>query len=74
MMRPALAESGTALETWLRLVRAEYRESPGLRLTRAQIRRFWNLDDDLCDAVLERLEAQHFLKQLAGGQWGRTGV
>jgi hypothetical protein len=62
------------LDKWIRLVQAEYRESPGLRLTKPQVRRFWNLDDDTCDAVLEELEASRFLRRAPGDQYVRTGV
>jgi hypothetical protein len=62
------------LDKWIRLVQAEYLESPGLRLTRAQVRRFWNLDDETCDAVLDELEASGFLRRLQSDQYVRTGA
>ena len=34
---------------------AEYDEMPGMRLTFAQAKRLWNLSDEQCKAVLERL-------------------
>ena len=46
---------------WVHLVQAEYLEMPGLHLTRAQVRRLWGLEDNTCDAVLEELQAIHFL-------------
>ena len=49
-------------EQLLRRVRGEYLEMPGLQLTRAQVRRLWGLEDEICDAVLEQLEAMHFLR------------
>ena len=63
-----------ALEKLITLVEAEYRESPGLRLTRSQIRRFWNLDDETCAALLEQLEAAKFLKRVSGDQYARTDL
>jgi hypothetical protein len=44
-------------------VRGEYDESPGLSLTRGQVRRLWNLDAAVCDAVLEHLTKDGFLRQ-----------
>jgi DNA-binding IclR family transcriptional regulator len=47
----------------LRLVRAEYREMPGLRLTRRQAQRLWDLDSTTCEAILETLESTRFLRR-----------
>ena len=51
----------TRVAEWAERVRAEYREMPGLTLTRWQMRRLWRLDSSLCDAVVEALVASHFL-------------
>jgi hypothetical protein len=51
----------TRVTDWAERVRAEYREMPGLTLTRWQMRRLWRLDASLCDAVVEALVASHFL-------------
>jgi len=51
---------------WVHLVQAEYLEMPGLQLTKAQVRRLWGLEDNTCDAVLEELQAIHFLRRTAG--------
>jgi len=45
----------------LQRVRAEFLEMPGLRLTRAQARRLWAVDDALCDAILAALVDARFL-------------
>jgi hypothetical protein len=45
----------------LQRVRAEFLEMPGLRLTRAQARRLWALDEALCDAILAALIETRFL-------------
>jgi len=45
----------------LQRVRAEFLEMPGLRLTRAQARRLWALDEALCDAILTALVDARFL-------------
>jgi len=51
------------LEAWIRIVRGEYEESPGLSLTREQVKRLWSLDAELCDAILNSLTASGFLRQ-----------
>jgi hypothetical protein len=50
---------------WLGVIKAEYRESPGLRLTRPQVQRLWGLDDQACTAVLDTLIASRFLVKTA---------
>ena len=47
----------------LNIIRAEYREMPGLELTKPQVRRLWTLDPPTCDAVLNALVAAHFLRK-----------
>jgi hypothetical protein len=53
----------TDMTDLLRLVRAEYREMPGLRLTQRQAQRLWNLDRPTCEAVLDELEAARYLRR-----------
>jgi DNA-binding IclR family transcriptional regulator len=48
---------------WLRLVQAEYDEMPGLNLTKPQVQRLWGIDESTCDAVLETLQAERFLRR-----------
>ena len=50
----------------LEIVRGEYLEMPGLRLTRQQARRLWALDADTCDALLATLEGSKFLRLYEG--------
>jgi hypothetical protein len=45
----------------LQRVRAEFLEMPGLRLTPAQARRLWALDEAVCDAILTALVDARFL-------------
>jgi hypothetical protein len=45
------------------LVQTEYLEMPGLRLTKAQLRRLCGLEEQTCDAVLEQLLSSHFLRR-----------
>ena len=56
---------------WAQLVRAEYAEMPGLKLTERQIQRLWCLDAALCDAVIASLLAGRFLKQTCGDTYVR---
>jgi hypothetical protein len=46
----------------LRVVQAEYREMPGLQLTRAQAQRLWGLDAATCAAMFDVLVATQFLR------------
>jgi hypothetical protein len=45
----------------LRVIQAEYREMPGLHLTKPQIQRLWQLEPHLCDALVDALVAADFL-------------
>lgn len=51
------------IDRYIELIQAEYREIPGLHLTRPQARRLWNLEPDMCDALLEALVAVDFLRK-----------
>jgi hypothetical protein len=51
------------LTDWVHLVEAEYKEMPGLNLTRPQVQRLWGLEDQVCDALLRELVGSHFLRR-----------
>lgn len=53
---------------------AEYREMPGLKLTRAQAARLWCLDALECEALLEGLVTAGFLRITPTGAFVWTGV
>lgn len=55
------------LNTWLGIVMGEFKEMPGLQLTRPQICRLWGLDASLCDALIDRLQATDFLRVTSSG-------
>ena len=56
--------------TWWRCrVEAEYRELPGLNLTRAQMRRLWGLGPEACDTIIDSLVAAQVLRQAADGSY-----
>jgi hypothetical protein len=58
-----------SMTDWIRLIRAEYDEIPGLHLTRPQVQRLWSLDTTACDAVLEALQAAGFLRRTQTGAY-----
>ena len=59
----------TVFDTWMRLIQAEYREMPGLHLTKPQIQRLWRLDDTVCDTLLDALVETRFLRQTPRGAY-----
>ena len=54
-----------------RLIEAEFRDMPGMRLTDAQIRRLWNLSGELCDVVLDQMCRAGQLMRDQTGQYVR---
>ena len=60
------------LKDWLPIVRAEYLEFPGMQLTRPQIQRLWNLDAETCNALVETLEAERFLRRTDRNHYARA--
>ena len=51
------------LDQWLPIIKAEYREMPGLQLTKLQVQRLWRLDPHACDVVLDALVEAGFLRK-----------
>lgn len=62
-----MTEQEAHLNDWLTLIQGEYREMPGLRLTRCQVRKMWGLDSGTCDSLLERLQTARFLRLTSDG-------
>ena len=60
-MSPRLTES----PEWIRVVRSEYLEMPGLNLTKAQMQRLFGFDQPTCDGVLNTLVDGKFLRRTA---------
>ena len=52
---------------WTGLIEAEYRELPGLNLTRRQIQRIWGLDEGACDSVVKSLMTRRILRETDAG-------
>ena len=61
-----------SMASWIRLIRSEYVESPGLHLTKPQVQRLWNLDALLCDTLLDALVQGQFLRLTSGGAYVRA--
>ena len=51
------------------LIRMEYAEMPGLRLTFWQAQRLWNLSEELCEQALGALVRSGFLDRTAEGAY-----
>jgi hypothetical protein len=58
----------------LAVIRAEYREMPGMSLTRQQMRRLWNLEPPTCDAIVEALEHARVLRKTELGTYVAVGT
>jgi len=74
MTRAETSASGhtTTISRWLQLIQAEYRESPGLCLTRPEAERFWRLDTLTCEALFRALIDVKFLRQTDRGAYVRV--
>ncbi len=70
--RPITVAQDFQLEEWLRVVRSEYFEMPGLRLTLAQSQRLWGLDRARAETLLSALVETEFLKRDAKGMYSRS--
>lgn len=53
----------------LEIVRGEFLEMPGLRLTEKQAQRLWAIDRDTCEAMLGVLESSRFLRRTRDGEY-----
>lgn len=62
---------GTPLAAPIRLIRSEYLEMPGLRLTTAQGQRLFGLEATVCAQALEFLVQSGFLRRTDVGQYLR---
>jgi len=67
---PLHASDMTAL---IEKIKAEYREMPGLSLTRAQAQRVWHLEENHCQAILDALLHAKFLSRTRNGAFVRAG-
>ena len=67
-----LPAHATPSEATIDVVRREFNEMPGMRLTRAQIRRLWNLSSPECDEVVDALISDGFLVETSTGHLRST--
>lgn len=58
----------------LQLIRAEYLEIAGLRLTKPQVQRLWGLDAVTSEALLSALVDVKFLRRTHQDAYERAGV
>jgi len=65
-------ETVRATDEVLRRVQGEFLEMPGLRLTRAQARRLWGLDEASCGELLDALVDGKFLFRTQDGAFMRV--
>ena len=61
----------TQIDDAVELIRMEYAELPGLRLTFWQAQRLWNLSEDECARALRILTDSHFLMRTPDGVYVR---
>lgn len=69
----AINDAARSEREWTQIIRGEFLEIPGLRLTSDQIQTLWGLHRDVCAAVLEDLLHQRFLQLTADGHYVRAG-
>ena len=55
--------------TWLRRIQSEYREMPGLSLTKPQMERLWGIEPPACDALVDALVAAQVLRRTRTGTY-----
>jgi hypothetical protein len=58
-----MATMQSRVDRFVDIVHGEYREMPGLILTKPQMQRFLGIDVMTCDQVLEILEREKFLRR-----------
>jgi len=64
-------DNNLGIQDVVRRIRGEFLEMPGLRLTAAQARRLWRLDESSCEAVLGALVDDRFLAKTRDGAFIR---
>jgi hypothetical protein len=68
-----MRDAAPSEQEWTQIVRGEFLEIPGLRLTRDQIQQLWNLSSEPCARVLETLLRQRFLHLTPDGHYVHEG-
>jgi hypothetical protein len=67
LQKATRAITTSASDALLPRIRGEYLEMPGLRVTLAQACRLWQLDEATCEAALNVLVEQRFLRKSGCG-------
>jgi len=62
-----MSSSNTTIVDWVRLIRSEYLEMPGLQLTDVEVQRLWSLDATTSAALLDALVHAKFLRRTRDG-------
>jgi hypothetical protein len=65
----ALTQDSAPTTDWLQLIKAEYREIPGLCLTPSQVRRLWSLDSVTAESLIAELTDIQFLRRTQRGTY-----
>lgn len=58
-----MSQDTTQVTRWLALIQAEYREMPGLKLTRPQMQRLWGFGADACEVLIAKLLSERVLRR-----------
>lgn len=69
---PQTLDVSATFEQLAQRIRSEYREMPGLNVTRDQARCLWALDPDVCDRLLTHLVRSGFLARTAQNTYVRA--
>lgn len=72
MAHARMSTADPQITQWLGLIRAEYLEMPGLKLTLPQACRLWRLDDLTSSALFGALVDAKFLRQTHTGAFVRA--
>jgi hypothetical protein len=64
--------SSAPLEALLQRVREQYREMPGLKLTKSQATRLFGVAPSVCAAMLRALVMENFLSRAGDGEFVRS--
>ena len=64
--------SGDLVESWSQCIASAFTEHPGLQLTVAQAARFWGIDPQMIELILDRLVHRAVLIRAADGVFSRV--
>ena len=64
-----MSSNHASVTEWLRLIEAEYKEMPGLSLSKPQMQRLWGLEAFVCDSLVDTLVTARILRQTVRGTY-----